>query len=360
MNLRPLPETAADVTPCWLNAALAQSPAWHGGPIISVTLQPIGGDDALASAVFKAHIGVQGAGDVVEHMPLLVKLHDPDAARRDDPAYAAEAYFYRKLAHRVGTPVPQTYVADCDERERRLVIVQEFLADGHIGSADTRLNVDDLDRVLATLATLHAGWWNSHELAHLEGVRAFDAVIRNAIVRLRSGALDVPRFMDRFGDTLGPTLRAYYLSMPVWMEQVADGFSGNVTLIHLDCSAKNLFIPRDRRRDPILFDWALFRSGNPALDLATLLCYSMNPSEHQLMPELVGRYHNKLTELGVGDYRYEELWRDYQLACLWRMVAPVANAAFGTAARDKLARTIIPRLESALLSCGALDQLGPL
>jgi thiamine kinase-like enzyme len=346
------------VTPNWLDAALAQVPAWGGRSITSITLQPIGGRDALESAVFKATVDIVKPGRPLESLALLVKLHAPDATPGAYAAYAAEAYFYRELASRAGTPVPLTYLAEFDERAQRLIIVQEFLSEGRIGSSDTSLPIGELKRVLSSLAALHATWWNAPMLASMPGVRAFEPTIRRAIANLRTGDLSVRRFLDRFGSLVHPALIDYYVTMPNWMEQVADGLSKNFTLIHLDCSAKNLFIPRDPRRDPVLFDWALFRRGNVALDLATLLCYSMDPAEHDRLPELVWNYHAKLIEKGIHDYPYDTLWTDFRLACLWRLAAPVANAAYGTAARDAHVRTILPLLASAVLHCGALEMIG--
>ena len=358
MGLRPLPAAAADLTAAWLNAALTQSPEWNGGPIVSLALEPIGGGDSLASAVLLASVGVKTQEGPVEPVQLLVKLHHPDVSRRSDGYYAAETYFYRELAPRADTPVPKTYVADFDEGERRMVIVQEFLADGRIGTADSSLSIEDLERVLTCLSRMHATWWNSQELAGMAGVRTFESAIGSAIVRLRNSDLSVRRFLDRFGELVDRAVGGYYEAMPSWMERVKDGLSHNFSLVHLDCSGKNLFIPHDRRRDPVLFDWALFRSGNVGIDLATLLCYSMDPAEHHLMPDLVRSYHTELVERGVNNYGYDELWDDFRFGCLWRLAAPIANASVGTVDRDNHARTIIPLLDSAVLSCRALELLG--
>ncbi len=288
-----------------------------------------------------------------------MKLHHVDPDQRDAGSYAAEAWFYRELASRVDVPVPCTYVAQYDERDKRLVIVQEFLSDGRIGSASGSLAINDLERVLASLATLHAGWWNSPDLHRIDDIRDFEPVILNAIANLRDGALDVDGFLNRFADLMTPSMARCYALMPVWMERVAEGVSGNATLIHLDCSAKNVFIPRDPRCDPVLFDWALFRRGNPAFDVATLLVYSMDPSEHDRILGLVRVYHDLLTAKGVHDYAFDTLWNDVRFGFLWRMVAPVFNASVGTPARDAHARAIIPLVNSAVLSTRSFDVVDP-
>lgn len=357
--LLPLPAAIDGVTPAWLTTALARHPAWHGRVIVTLDVQPLDSLDSLASAVYVANVGVTQRDRSVAVVRLLLKLHHPDPDHRDDAGYTAEAWFYREHAADSGVRVPATYVADYDSVERRLFIAQEYLSDGRIGSANQSLELVDLERVLASLATMHAKWWDVPALAEMSGVRSFEPVIRNAIVRLRDGGLDVHRFLDRFDALVDPVLVDYYATMPEWMERVAGGLSGHQTLIHLDCSAKNLFIPRDPQRGPVLFDWALFRCGHPALDVATLLCYSMDPVEHHRMPELVYGYHARLEKRGVHDFAFDDLWNAVRLACLWRMAAPVANAMVGTGSRDAHARTIIPRLNSAVLKSGALEMIQP-
>ena len=355
MRSRSLPGTIADVTPEWLAGVLADAPEWNERRIVSVAASPVGGRDALASAVYRADVGVVQRDGTARSIPLLVKLHAPAVSQRNDDEYAAEVWFYRELASRAGVPVPATYVAEFAERLRHMVIVQEFLTDGRIGSSDVALDVADLQRVLGSLAALHATWWKAESLARMPGVRTFDAAIQRAIVNLNAGALDVPRFLDRFGQLIHPATIAAYRSMPGWMARVAEDFSDSFTLIHLDCSAKNIFIPDDQSRMPVLFDWALVRSGNPGLDLATLLCYSMAAADHLRIPELLRYYLGELEARGVRHDGYATLWTDFRLGCLWRMAAPVANAMSGTIARDDHVRTIIPQLDAIVLSCGALE-----
>jgi len=350
----PIPATICDVTPAWLTAALSRSPTWSGRTIVSADALPIGGQDSLASAVYRVDISVILPDGRSDQKYLLVKMHHPDPAQRDDGGYVAEARFYRERAPRISALVPETYLAEYDDRDRRLVIVQEFLSDGQIGSASSSLTVVELERVLSSLAMIHATWWDDPSLNDMSGVRPFDAVIRRAIVNLRNGELDIHRFLDRFGALVDPALVDAYAAMPQWMEQVALGLAGRSTLIHLDCSAKNLFIPRDPQRAPVLFDWALFRSGHPALDLATLLCYSMDPEEHDRMPALVRGYHEQLATLGVCDLDADALWDAVRWACLWRLAAPVFNAMAATEARDAHVRAIVPRLNSAIFSSHAL------
>ena len=156
---RPLPASIADVTATWLNAALATSPAWDGARIVTLSTRTLGGAASLASAVYQATVTVETPGGAACTRQLLLKLHAPDDSRRDEDGYAAEAYFYTTFASHADVPAPLTYLAEYDAHSRRLLIVQECLSDGSIGTADGLLSLDDVERVLGSLATLHAAWW---------------------------------------------------------------------------------------------------------------------------------------------------------------------------------------------------------
>ncbi len=360
MNLRPLPETIADVTPEWLNAALSQTPALSpppirdGGHIISLVHQPL-----KAMHVFRATADLETGEGRRESLDLLVKLHRPGAPKLARGAYAGEAYFYSEVASRSVVPVPRTYVSEYDDRTGRLLIVQEFLTHGRIGTAETMLGADDQRRVLSTLANMHAHWWNSPALSELHSVRTGASAMQSGIDRFKSGALDGRAFLSRFGDRVHPVIAEYYESSSIWWPQLRDGLSGNVTLCHFDVSSKNVFLPDDPARDPLLFDWELVVKGNVGIEIAQFLFSSTAPTEHRRFSELVRYYHDQLLAGGVTDYAYETLWNDFRLGCLVRLAAPIALASRGNPAADELAMILLPLITSAVLTTNALDLIDP-
>ena len=350
----PLPATAAGLTPEWLTSAMEDAPGWEFDRITSVDVEPLGAGDSLQGAVYRADVGAVRRDGVVESSQLLIKMHDPEAEGRGAGQNRTEAYFYQEVASRAGIPVPTTHVSAYDEHTRRLLIIQEFLADGRIGDADSSFGADDLVRVLGTLARLHSTWWQSSLLEELPGIRRFDA-LRQTIVRLDQDSPAVSGFLDRFGELVNPAVVEYYATLPGWIELVESRLSQTLTLIHLDVQSKNIFIPADSTRDPVLFDWALFVAGNPALDLATLLALSVDRGEHARLEQDVKRYHGVLRDRGVRDYPFEQLWDDFRLACAFHLVRPVSLAQAASAIRDAHVRRVIPRFDSIVLSTGALE-----
>ncbi|MEZ4573179.1 MAG: hypothetical protein R2849_23245, partial [Thermomicrobiales bacterium] len=116
--------------------------------------------------------------------------------------------------------------------------------------------------------------------------------------------------------------------------------------------------PDDADRVLVMFDWALFAAGNPALDLATLLCQSVDPADHDRLRALVGTYHAMIVEKGIDDYDLDVLWDDFRLACLWWLVRPVGLASILTSDREAHLKKIVPLLDSVMAHTGAPELLG--
>ena len=228
MNLRPLPETIADITPEWLNAALNQfakplpAPMMIGARITSLDFEPLknlGRPVLKAAAITKTDSGRRGSFD------LLVKLHSPNVPPNKRPKSSGEAYFYKEVASRSRVPTPETYIAEFVENTGRLLIVQEFLTNGHIGTAETMLDADDQKRVLVSLARMHAHWWNSPELAQLHGIRSGKAEFQHGMELFESGVYDGKIFLSRFADQVHPVIANYYAASTPWGPKIRDGFS---------------------------------------------------------------------------------------------------------------------------------------
>jgi hypothetical protein len=66
--------------------------------------------------------------------------------------------------------------------------------------------------------------------------------------------------------------------------------------------------------------------GTPAQDVQYLFGSSMNPEvwdkEGMRLLEL---YHNELVAQGVTNYSFDTFWSEFQLQCLWAMVAPAST-----------------------------------
>ena len=328
----------------------------NGGRIISLEFQPL---KNLGRPVLKATAITETSQGRGESLDLLVKLHNPNVPPQTRPKSSGEAYFYKFVASRSRVPTPETYIAEFDEQMGRLLIVQEFLTNGRIGTAETMLNANDQKRVLAALGKMHAHWWNSPELAQLHGIRTGKAAFQHGMELFESGAYDGNKFLSRFADQVHPVIANYYGASTPWGPEIRDGFSFNTTLCHFDCSAKNIFIPDDQSQDPVLFDWGQVIRANVGIEIAQFLFSTTDTTAPNRFPDLVRYYHHQLLAGGVTGYTYGTLWDDFRYGCLVRLAAPIALASRGNPAGDEIALTLLPLITSAVLATNALELLDP-
>ena len=336
------PATPDDVTANWLNSVLSGSSEWNLGDVESLVASPLGGLDSLASEVQDVRV-ITTSG---RRERLLVKLHIEGKREAYVPFYAAEASFYNNIGERAGVPIPTTFFAGWDPASRRLAVVQEFLEDGRPGSMSESISIPQADIVLDTLASMHARWWNSQELELIPGIRHANPARRWVVESLEDR---VDSFLLIFGDQLDAPVRRLYETLPIWFPLLGSQYSRNYTLTHMDCSSKNIFFPADSSKCPVFFDWGFFHIGPSVNDAAVLCCISLDIPDQPEVKDLIGRYHQKLTSLGVSDYPFDMAWKDFQLACLRRGFAPVINSTMGEPERLHHSRIIFDGIVSALV-----------
>lgn len=307
----------------------------------------------MSGAVYKV-IATLDSSDEVQ---MIAKLRDVGGSPQAQRSCKAEISFYRDVADISGVSVPETFMAEYDTDTNRMLLVQEFLSEGHIGTVDTFMPVIDIERVLAALAGMNAKWWNSRELENLTEVRTGDQAMQAGVELFRSGRYDPGKFLARYRARVHPEIAIYYESFSLWGPRIQNGFSRNVTLCHFDCSPKNFYLPNDPGLPPVFFDWSLVIRGNIGIELANLLCLGVDPAEHHRIPELLDFYLAEMTSLGVTDLAYETLWDDFRFGCLIRIAAPIALTSRGYPEADALAMTILPRVTSAVLATNALELL---
>jgi hypothetical protein len=351
MSIQPLPNTITDLTPELLTSALSHSPHWHEGAVRSVSFEPL---ESAGGSVYRASV------DLVtdRSAELLVKLHNPETpieARRG----REEVYFYSEIGSKSGVSVPETYVSEREAETGRMLIVQELLSGGRVGTPSTMLSQHDQERVLASLAVMHARWWNSPGLERFHGIRNAKEMLQSRIDSVNGGTLSVTRFLERFGAIIDPVISSYYrrlagINVP---EQLQDGFSPHLTLCHYDVAAKNIFLPDDESREPVFFDWELVIKGNVGHELAQFLSASTDPREHDRLIPMLRYYHDRLTQNGVSDYEFDTLWSDFRYGCIARLAAPIALTERGNTEADRLAMTLLPLVSSTAISTGAIDLL---
>lgn len=349
--MTPLPATKSEITTEWLNGVLTKSPSWSRGPLNSVELHPVGGSDSLASAVFRA----EAVLDSGETASLILKMQ-PETESLATSGFEAEAYFYNRYAAESGVPVPETYYSAFDGTTGRLMIVQEYLSDGTVGTMATPLDEDTAVRCIETLAMMHAKWWESDVLRFDDGMRKYQATAqRVADLLADSERRLVPGFLEKLGDQLTAEMREFFETMPKWMAALAHTPDEQSTLIHYDCSSKNAFFPSDNRLPPVFFDWAFVHFGPAAADLAVLTGTSLSVEDQALVPGMLDDYVELIASLGLRGFTREDLQRDFVNSTMRRCMGPVFHANTGNPDGLKQAAEILPIRCAAIEFSGALE-----
>ena len=176
--------------------------------------------------------------------------------------------------------------------------------------------------IVDALALLHAQCW--------EGPRAVAlSALPEEELHSELGGVDrrFPRFVARTSEALSPAVREIFERvLEAWPNRFGRRISGGraVTLIHADAHNRNLLLPRRPAADRVcLIDLQAFRPWLGVQDLAYNLTLFWHPDERRRQEvDLLKRYHDRLAELGIEDYPWEDLWYDYRLSVMTCLHVP--------------------------------------
>jgi aminoglycoside phosphotransferase (APT) family kinase protein len=174
------------------------------------------------------------------------------------------------------------------------------------------------------------------------------------------------RFVASLGDRLSPTRRRNYAQVVDALPRLWEWWDRprRRALVHGDAHAWNLLFPRtggiEEAAQPgewaidsgvYLIDWQNWQIGPPTFDLATFMVLDWYPERRaRLETPLLRRYHARLLALGVPDYAWDELWRDYRFAAANTLFTPAWRWDNGTEAQYWW-----PHLERCLAAFEDLD-----
>jgi fructosamine-3-kinase len=263
MTAIPVPAKESDVTPAWLNQALAAS--YPAIAARAVRRERIGAGFGLAGQLYRCRLQAdQGPTSVV------AKLWATDS-----PAGTREATFYRQLAPKFGAGIPVCYYTAVDEERQRGVLLLEDLDDVIQGDCLQQLPLPRALALTHLLAAVHAAWQQQPELAAAGWLPAIGRLEREAGWFASRRAL----FLERFADRLDPFARRLMERIESLAARANERLSpAPETLLHADLHLDNVLFQHDSGQ-PVLLDWARAARGPAALDLADLLFFIGRPAD---------------------------------------------------------------------------------
>jgi aminoglycoside phosphotransferase (APT) family kinase protein len=228
--------------------------------------------------------------------------------------YEREVRFYELLSSRTPVPTPHCYYSHLESETGFALLVLEDLARARNGNSIAGCSVDEVARVLVTLARLHARWWQAVDLANASWLRLRSLLAPQAMVGAFSDAW--PSFLQK----LSIPVTSQIIEMGDWIGQNLHAAATTLfessprTLIHNDVQADNLFFD-EPDGEVILIDWQLATYARCVIDVAGWVRGQLEPDVRRTAEShLLRLYHEALVANGVQDYAFEQCMADYQLA----------------------------------------------
>lgn len=344
-----LPSYPEEITPQWLSEALSSAGEERRARSVEVV-------DAHSGTTGRARIRVtwENAGDAPE--AIFVKLPPSDPTSREMVVATGmgrrEAQFYRKLSAQVSVRVPEVHWSVwSDDGTSYLMLLEDLVESGcRFPAGDDPLLLEYTRSLVASLAQLHAQYWNSprfaNDLSWVEGP-----------LRHEWGRILVKAGLESFGsempDAFGK-LAELYIGQTRAFDAVLD--RGTHTLIHGDAHLGNLFLDGDRVG---FLDWACFARAPGMRDVAYFLCNSL-PTELRRAEErdLLLRYQRALDAAGAPTRPFDSIWRDYRRFAAYSWVAATTTAAAGSRMQSvAVGRRALQRSNAAIEDLGTLPLL---
>jgi aminoglycoside/choline kinase family phosphotransferase len=330
-----LPLDAASLTAAWLSAALGiEIPSFgveaHYIGFIGETLRLNLGDSSI-----------------------IAKLPTQNAERRAHFAaigmYEREIRFYEHIAPRIELRTPACYFSAYDDASGLGVLLLEDFAPAKSGNRLDGCTPEEAGRAIIAIASLHAAWWQSPEIATMDWLNRHDP-------KSVSG-----RFLDTWD-----VFRSK--DVPASSVKLGERLTQNIALLDALWDAPRTLIHRDYQLDNIFFigeetaiiDWQLIAPGRGVFDVAMFLCWNSQPEfrrQHEM--SLLQMYHTLLLAAGIDDYPFEQCLRDYRLSmllCFMRVVPMLGSDLIEEEHLLTTLHTLLARATAAIIDLDVLAE----
>jgi thiamine kinase-like enzyme len=278
-----------------------------------------------------------------------------------------EASFYRLVRQELDIEAPATLYSAFDPVSHRLMLITDDVTvtrGATFGTAlDRRLTRSQAEQVVATLAALHARFWNA-PLQHMFGDWLRDT---HRYLQILDDALDASARIlsgfERARAVVPPQVyaRRHEVYAALVESQRHNAFGGSTTFLHRDVHPGNWYLTRDGALG--LYDWQMCVIGGPARDLAYALTSHLTIADRRAWEcELLEHYRDELAARGVeSPPGAADLFLDYRRQVVYGMFAWLA-----TIGRSPLQPKYQPdeislaNLERMTQACADLDTLDAL
>jgi hypothetical protein len=344
-----LPTTIEEMTPEWLSVVLP------GAAGSDVSAERIGEMDGFNGVLARLTPTYEHPNPALPQT-LIAKIPDKEPEQRasQSEVFDIEVGFYRSFAEETavdseGSIQPHCYYSAAEPDEHNYVLLLEDLSHGRMSTFFEYTPIADGERIIDTLAQLHAPRWNSPELETFEwAVDGRDSNVWHD--RQTAYVASWDKFCDSWGDLVEPGVREIAEAFgPKITEVMTVPEGAAVTLTHGDTHPGNLFLFDDVAKPGVrVIDWQRTAVQQGVWDVGNFFVFSLKPEDRrQEEMRLLERYLAGLQAGGVDDYTMEDLVEDYRRALLYpiiRMVPMGSKLSPGIPGARDAARKVFPKL----------------
>ena len=245
--------------------------------------------------------------------------HAPDAM------YINEVRFYRTIRDNLTIEAPECFGSIFDERNRSFGVLMEDLTlrGARFPNALTSVTVDEIRGLVATLAALHARYWENptldSELAWLATPvsAGMYPVFQSLGLDLIRNQVETNPYKAALLEPIGKTVDELWDAL--WKAQDILA-TGPQTLLHGDPHIANTYLLPDQRGG--FLDWQLMIKGRWAHDFTYLLITGLATEDRRAQErDLLSFYLDELRRHGVENPPDQnEAWLRYRQAAIWGLV----------------------------------------
>ncbi|MEY4360896.1 MAG: hypothetical protein RL391_202 [Actinomycetota bacterium] len=323
-----IPTQIADIDLEWLDSVLR--PVEGFGSIRSFRVERLGQGVGILGELARLHLdyapGHSGPST------LIAKCQSPAPENQflgqAMGFYLREVNFYRTVANSLSVRVPRPYYVDAGDDGLPFILLIEEIVGARCPDQISGITIEETRRILDTVATLHARFWDSPELQTMTWLPPMNNPLYKAGREMALARF--PSFREKFGDRVTPAMmdvieRACN-EYPALLDHVAE--LDHLTFTHTDCRAENYLFGGSAGADAVtMIDFQLCTRHMGPWDVANLLGGSLPPEvrkEHEM--DLLRGYFDKLVALGVTGYTMERCYLDYRRSLLQMCTAQVITS----------------------------------
>jgi hypothetical protein len=329
----------------WIENALRRAGALDGGGVDDISVEPMG---ATISQLFRIRLVYRAGSRGSMPSSLVLKL----CSIGESFTGSEVDYYVRDYRWLVGPPLLRCYDARFSPTAAAYHLVLDDASATHQNSWNV-VPTDEFGQAVAhALATLHAHRWGLQRLANV------GATIPSAS--------DVDHYLANIRPGLEPMIQAVVGGIELgWVSSLVELFDRHptamierlrdptgFTLVHGDVNPGNILSPRAGIGPIYLIDrqpfaWSL-TTWLGVSDVAYMMVHWWDSATRRQSEQSVLRaYLDRLTELGVDDYSWEQLWQDYRL-CAVQSVYVATEWCVKEEDRQKMRWVWWPQLQKAM------------